>query len=111
MTSNPLMNKKKMLNQVAGFNSEKDKLTTFQTPMPQMRFANRGSVDSRLSKLLGAERKNIGGGIVMNNLAGQYSEPQEEQNSFDPKALLGFSNNLANKLNQLQSKQPPDNSN
>jgi len=73
MTSNPIMNKKMMQNYIAGMNSEKDKLSTFQTPLPQMRFVNRGGVDQRLSKLLGAggaEKKNVGGGIVFNNLAG-----------------------------------------
>ena len=38
MTSSPIMNKKKMLNNIQGLNTEKEKLKTFQTPMPQFRF-------------------------------------------------------------------------
>ena len=34
MTSSPIMNKKKMLNNIQGLNMESDKLSTFQTPMP-----------------------------------------------------------------------------
>jgi len=38
MTSSPIMNKKKMMHNITGINTEKDKLSTFQTPMPQFRF-------------------------------------------------------------------------
>lgn len=95
MTSHPIMNMKLQKNLVAGMNSEKDKLSTFQTPLPQMRFANRGQgVDSRLSKLLGAQKGNLSGDV-------EVIEEQKEEK----KGVIGFSNNLADKLNQIQKNQ------
>ena len=68
-----------------------------------MRFSNRGgAVDPRLSKLL--PQKNVGAGIVMNNLAGeQPSSAVKPSDSLKQRMNqnLVFSNNLTQKAKQL----------
>jgi len=60
-----------------------------------MAYKQGGSVDPRLSKL-------VGGGIVMNNLAGD--DPNQNGIGNKQKMQLGLSNNLTQKLNQMISK-------
>lgn len=119
MTSSPIMNRTKQGQNIKEVDQEKDKLNTFQTPMPQahsrfnrqmhlqqLKFGQGGNasgVDSRLQQLVGIGPVNPKGKNTVNLESIQEQEKESKREHL--KQLAGFSNNLTHKVNQLSQNQ------